>query len=154
MTYQDVLKKIDSILKDTKVAVLATAGRGGLSCAQVCIVNDGSNVFFQTGGGFEKVKNIRENPYVALSCGNYNFKGLATVTGHPRENKDFIKKYSEKFPVAYKSFTDLPNEVLVRIVLTECKIWEIPENVSHKDERLITVNLTNGTIKSDILTKN
>jgi general stress protein 26 len=129
-------KDIVNRLENTKFAVLATADKyGNVSASQVCIVNEGLNVYIQTDRNFEKIKNIEQNKKVALNIGSMYFKGVAKILDHPTQNKKFIEKIKEKHPRTYKSYTNLPNEVLIRIKLTECKIWNVDskENIRNQD---------------------
>ena len=93
MDYIQLENKIINVLDKTLFCVLATANSDGVVCAtQMCLVNDGLKVFIQTDKNFEKVKNIKENKNVAINCGAYYFKGVASIKGHPTENKIFIDK--------------------------------------------------------------
>lgn len=124
--YQILEEKIIDTLKLTKIAVLATADKNGVvSACQMCIVNDGLTVYFQTDSRFDKIKNIGENNNVAVNCGAFYFKGKAEVVGKPCDNAKFVQLMKEKHLRTYESYTNLPNEVLIKIELSECKIWGV-----------------------------
>ncbi|MDR2901815.1 MAG: pyridoxamine 5'-phosphate oxidase family protein [Lactobacillales bacterium] len=124
MEYSEAIAKIEKLLEATKFAVLATANKQGVvSASQMCLINDGLSVYFQTDKTFEKIKNITENPNIALNLGAYYFKGTAKIIGHPTDFPAFIEKIKKKHLKTYENYTNLPNEVLIQVDLTECKIW-------------------------------
>ena len=152
MNYSELEPKILMILEKTPHLVLATANkRGVVSAVQMSFVHDGLTVFMQTDRSFEKVKNIEENPNVALNLGAYYFKGTAKVLGKPKSNKKFIEKIKKKDPSTYAHYTNLPNEVLIEVKLTECKIFGI--NSSTGEETIQVVNLENKTVKTIVCDK-
>ena len=40
----------------------------------MCLINDGLTLYFQTDKSFEKIKNISENPNVAINLGVFLFQ--------------------------------------------------------------------------------
>ncbi len=152
MKYEDVQSKIITHLNTTHFCTLATANKDGVVCAcQMCLVNDGLKVYIQTDKTYEKIKNITENPNVAITCGAYYFKGNANLLGHPTENEWFVNAIKEKHPKTYNRYTNLPNEVLISINLTECKIWGFDNgNKTPNQEVLLVVDLINKTTKEII----
>ena len=124
MKYNDIEKQILNILENSPFCVLATANKQGvISADQMCLVNDGLKVYIQTDKTFEKIENIKENPNVCLNLGAYSFKGIAKIVGHPLKNQTFIDKLKQRHLSTFNEYTSLPNEVLIEIELTECKIW-------------------------------
>jgi general stress protein 26 len=124
MDYDEAIAKVGKLFAATKFAVLATANRDGVvSASQMCLVNDGMTLYFQTDSSFEKIRNIRENPHVAVNVGACYCKGTAELLGHPAEFPDFIEKIRRKHPETYESYTNIPTEILVKVEVSECKIW-------------------------------
>ena len=147
MLYSEIEKRIIKVLEKTPTCVIATANKEGVvSAAQMCLVNDGLKVYLQTDKTFEKVKNIKDNPNVAINLGAYYFKGIAKLSGHPSSNKMFIEKIKEKHLETYNLYTNLPNEVLIEITLTEAKIWGVGN--SKNEKTIMLVNLINKTIEN------
>jgi len=148
LQYQDIENKIIDVLEKTPYCTLATANKKGeISTAQMCLINDGLTIYMQTDKSFEKVKNIKENNFVAINCGAYNFKGRAKIVGHPKENKMFIDRIKKKYPDTYKHYTNLEGEVLIKVKLVECKIWGINSNNSQSKEAILLINFENKTTK-------
>lgn len=155
MNYRQSIEKILNILNVTKYATLATANKSGeVSASQVCIVNNELTVFVQTDKTFEKIQNIKENSNIALNLGAFYFKGKAELLGHPSANPEFIEKIKEKHPETYVNYTNLPNEVLVKITLTEAKIWGGDNSKDiHNQETILIVDLINKTTKTILCDK-
>lgn len=155
MKYEELITRIENVLENTKFAVLATANKEGIvSACQMCIINNGLKVYFQTDSTFEKIKNIKENPHVAITVGAFYFKGIAKIVGHPTTNSDFIEKIKEKHPETYEHYTNLPSEILIEVDLTECKIWGIDNSKDiHNEEVIQVVDLINRTTKQIICNK-
>ena len=129
------------------MCTLATANKSGVvSTAQMSLVSDGLIVYLQTDGAFNKVKNITENPNIAINCGAYNFKGVAKIVGHPKTNKKFLELIKNKHLKTYENYTLLLNEVLIEITLTECKIWDIDSSKNTNKKTITIVNFLNKSV--------
>ncbi len=155
MNYQEVESKILKHLESTAFCVLATVNKKGEVCAsQMCLINDGLTVYVQTDKKFEKVKNITENANVAINAGAFYFKGTAKILGHPSGNARFIEKIKQKHLKTYENYTGLPNEVLIEINLSECKIWggDNKKDV-HNQESILLVDLIHKTLKTIVCDK-
>lgn len=155
MLYKDIENQILKVLENTPFCTLATANKEGVVCAsQMCLINDGLTAYIQTDKTFEKIKNIKENPNVAINCGAFYFKGFAKILGHPTENPLFIEKIKQKHLKTYNHYTNLPNEVLVEIKLTECKIWGVDSKKDiHNQETILIVDLVNKKIEEKVCDK-
>ncbi|MDR0850790.1 MAG: pyridoxamine 5'-phosphate oxidase family protein [Christensenellaceae bacterium] len=155
MNYDEVIKIIEKLFKSTKFVTLATADKlGVVSTAQMCLINDGLKVFMQTDNKFEKLKNIAENPHVAINIGAFNFKGAAKIVGHPTENKVFIKNLKQKHLETYEHYTNLKDEVLIEIELIQAKIWGVDNSKDvHNQETILVVDFKNKTTKTIVCDK-
>lgn len=138
MQYELLLKKITKLLSKTNYVVLATASKDGVvTASKMCVIADGTILYFQTDSNFEKARNIMENPNVAITTQNIYFKGQATIIGHPSENQFFVEKMKERHYQTYENYTDLPNQILIEVILTECRIWGIWQNNEIGDDRVV-----------------
>lgn len=155
MNYKDIEKRVITVLEKTPICVFATADKNGVvTAAQMCLINDGLKVYVQTDATFEKVKNIRENPHVAINCGAYYFKGKAKIVGHPSINPVFIEKIKQKHLSTYNHYTNLPSEVLIEVELTEGRIWGIDAAKDVASQETVTiVDFKNKTTKTIICDK-
>lgn len=151
MEYDELLIKIVKFLSQTNYAVLATASKDGIvTASEMCVIADETTLYFQTDINFEKSKNIMENPNVAITIGNIYFKGQASIIGKARENIFFVNKMKEKHYNTYKNYTDLPNQILIKVELTECRIWGIWKTLQNcnvdKEESIKVLNLKNKSL--------
>lgn len=153
--FNEIVADIERVLGNAKFGVLATASKTGVVCAsQMCLINSGLTVFCQTDNSFEKIQNIKENPNVAINLGSYYFKGTAKILGHPTINNEFIEKLKAKHFSTYEHYTNLPNEVLIKIELTECKIWGVDKGKDiHNQETILIVNFIEKSLNELICDK-
>lgn len=148
MEYDLLLEKITNLLSRVNYVVLATASKDGIvTASKMCVISDGTTLYFQTDSKFEKARNIKENPNVAINIENIYFKGYANITGHPSKNKYFVNQMKEKHFQTYENYTNLPNQILIKVELTECRIWGIWNNINNcnnnKEESIKVLNLKN-----------
>lgn len=154
MEYEKLIKNILILLENTKYVVLATANKKGIvSASKMCIVNEGLTIYLQTDNRFEKVQNIKENKNVAINIDSVYFKGKAKKIGHPSENQIFVKKMKEKHIETYENYTNLPNQVLIEIQLTECRMWRFEMIDGTREEIIKIINLKNNTVENIICDK-
>ena len=154
MTYEMIAQKIDKAFEQVKNVTLATANKSGVvSARSMVLVNDGLKVYMQTDSKFDKIKDINENPNVAISFAGYSFKGKAKTIGHARKNEMFIAKLKEKHLKTYKSYTELPDTVLIEIELTSVRIWGFESDDIHDDVIICDVDFLNKRISQVIYNK-
>ena len=151
MTKEDVIKR----LEESKFAVLATSDKdGNVSASQMCLINDGLDVYFQTDKSSEKISNIKENNKVAINIGSMYFKGVAKIVGHPTKSPKFIELIKEKHLKTYTNYTSLPNEILIKVKLVECKLWDAEVDNPIENKKFIAVyNLLNDKQKTIVCDK-
>ena len=143
LKYEDLIAKIERLFAQTKFATLAYIKSGVPHTAQMCLISDGLDVYMQTDAKFDKTAAIRENPNVAINIGAFNFTGCAEIAGHPSESSWYINAIKEKHPDTHLQYTNLPDEVLLKITLTNAKIWGKVEG----QECLRLIDFSNKTIK-------
>ena len=147
---EEYSKSVDETIKlieNTMFATIATANKNGdVSASKVTIVNDGLDIYFQTDNSFEKAKNIKENNKIAINFGATYAKGIAEIIGKPIQNEMFINKMKKKNIHTYNNYSKLENEVLIRVVLTEIRIWKYEQINGNTIEYLIIIDLKNKTL--------
>lgn len=154
MEYEKLINKILTLLENTKYVVLATANKSGIvSASKMCIVNEGLKIYIQTDNRFKKTQNIKENENIAINIDSVYFKGKAKIIGHPNNNKIFVKKMKEKHIETYENYTDLPNQVLIEIELTECRMWRFEIINGNREEIIKIINLKKQTVENIICDK-
>lgn len=125
-TYKEGKKVLFGALGNSAKMVLATSVNDEVSARTMSIVICGEKFFFQTDAGMDKVKEIEQNPNVALCSKGYQIKGRCKSLGHPllEENKWFIDLFREFYPNAYEKYSHLSNECVYEITPVKAKIWK------------------------------
>jgi general stress protein 26 len=148
--YEKTATLMKSLLKSSEYAVLSTAsGSGVVSASTMCMVSDGLDVYFQTDKNYEKAKNIAENSNVAITLYTAYFKGRAEIIGRPSDNEKFIDILKKKNFRTYENYSLLPSQVLIKVKLSEGRIWKIADG----KEVVTVVNFADQTVRK-ILCKN
>lgn len=143
---KEIEKQVADILENTNICVLATANKGGVINADtMCLINNGTRAYLQTDKNYDKVKNIKDNPNVAITIGNHSFKGVAKVLSHPKNYPWFIEKMKQKHPTTFKQYTMQENEVLIEVEITECKIWGWVSAKDNNSGQMLVADLKNKT---------
>lgn len=142
--YSKYIDETIKLIENTMFATIATANKNGdVSASKVTIVNDGLDIYFQTDSSFEKAKNIKENNKIAINLGATYVKGIAEIIGKPIQNEMFINKMKKKNIHTYNDYSKLENEVLIKVVLTEIRIWKYDKIDGKTEEYLIIIDLNN-----------
>ena len=83
---------------------LATSDGDKIRVGKMRLVSDGLTLWCFTLSLSIKYKQISKNPKVAISDGNLQIEGIASLKGHPHdeENADFLKAYRETQPENYE----------------------------------------------------
>jgi succinate dehydrogenase/fumarate reductase flavoprotein subunit len=117
--------EIIKALETEKTLILATCAENKVTIRPMSHVNDGLTIFFQTGRDYLKMRQIRENPNVAIQVGSYQLEGIAAEEGHPLapENAGFAALLKEKHPDAFARWSPLEEEVVVRVAITNVRQW-------------------------------
>lgn len=99
--------EIVDVLESEKTLVLATCAGSRVTIRPMSHVNDGLSVFFQADSHSLKMRQISENPLVALCVGTYEIEGKATVLGHPLAEGTlfFAEKYKAKHPGSFAKYS-------------------------------------------------
>jgi hypothetical protein len=82
-------------------------------------INDGLDIYFQTGSDYLKMRQIRANQNVAVCVAHYQIEGVATEMGHPlsKENTFFAKAFERKHPGSFAMYSPLSDEVVVKVTV-------------------------------------
>ena len=113
LNYETLAKEIEKQLQKAKEIVLATSADNHVSARLMAPLSDGLLVMMSTGGGSQKVEQMRRNPNVALAIGNLKIEAQAELFGHPSGHPTFLKAYAKKFPLYAKLYKSAPEDVLV-----------------------------------------
>lgn len=117
--------EVVSALEKEKTLILATCADNRVTTRTMSHVNDGLDVYFQTGEHYLKTQQIRANPNVALSVGTYDIEGRAEIIGHPMDesNRFILEMLKDKHPNAVERWSSLQNQVVIKVKLTQARQW-------------------------------
>ena len=140
----EVLKLMD----EASVMVLATSHENRVSARSMSCVHDQLTVLFQTGRSSGKVKQMEQNPNVALCAGSLQIEGIAKIRGHPFEpqNADFVELYKKQHPGPFETYSNLEDEVVIEVEPRLITTWkyekdgpylyflDVPENIARREK--------------------
>ncbi len=97
--------------------VLATSSNDRVTARTISYVNKGLTIYFQTDRNFLKVKQIEQNPNVALCGANVQIEGIAKIRNHPFDtsNEEFIELFKKKHPPAINTYSHLKNGIVIEV---------------------------------------
>lgn len=126
INYNDLKNEIIESLNNKKTAVLATCENNKISARSLSLVNDELTVYFQTDKKFNKCKQIKNNPNVAIAADNIQIEGIAHIVGHPytEENKTFLELYKKKHYISFKMYSKLEDEVVIKVDCKKITLWK------------------------------
>ena len=115
---------IQALEKEMTLA-LATCAGDRVTVRPVSHINNGLQVYFQTGVDSLKIRQIRANQNVALCVGTYQMEGTAQVLGHPldKENAFFANSYKVKHPASFEHYSAFADEVVVSVLIHRVTQW-------------------------------
>ena len=112
------------------VMTLSTSSHERVSSRAVSVVSVGERFYFQTYEEILKYRQLSLNPNAALSFKNFSVEGKCRCIGKPNDEKNhfFITLFKKYFKLAYKQYSDLPNERLFEFTPTLIYSWEYDFN--------------------------
>lgn len=142
LLYNILEEKIINMLGESKVMVLATASHNKVTARSISCVCTGLDIFFQTDSTFVKASQIKENSNVALCFNNIQIEGVAKILGHPLDNENsfFIDLYKRSYENSYKRYSNLQNEILVRVCPSLITLWEYQDGKPYRDYLAVSEN--------------
>ena len=124
LDFDSLSKDFINTLEKEQSIVLATSSKDSVTARTMSHVNDGSDIYFQTGNTSEKFKQIEANPKIAFAIGNMQIEAFAEILGHPKQNPLFIDLYKIKFPRYYEMYTNFEDEVLIKAIPTKVAFYK------------------------------
>lgn len=123
----DILKEeAIQFLGAQKFLVLATSSNDRVTARTMGFVNKGLTIYFQTDRNFLKVKQIEQNPNVALCGANVQIEGIAKIKNHPFDklNEEFIELFKKKHTLAFNTYSHLKNEIVIEVEPRLITFWK------------------------------
>jgi general stress protein 26 len=124
--YTILEQEIIQFLDDHKILILATSANDRVTARSMSCINIGLTIYFQTDKRFIKFEQIKQNPKVALCAGNLQIEGIAEIGNHSLDpsNKEFIELYKINHPDAFKNYSHLENNVVIKVEPTLITLWK------------------------------
>jgi uncharacterized pyridoxamine 5'-phosphate oxidase family protein len=100
LSYDDLKQEVESILRQNRQGVLATAKGDFVTARMVMLLADGLTLYGFSGFTTRKFIQMRANTNVAIGIANLQIEGVATLKGAPLEpeNAGFMKLLQEQRP--------------------------------------------------------
>ncbi|MGN0456647.1 MAG: pyridoxamine 5'-phosphate oxidase family protein [Acutalibacteraceae bacterium] len=107
------------------VMTLSTGSGSRISSRAMSVIIYNESFYFQTDENYLKFKQLAENPNAALCIDNYSIEGRCTVIGAPldEENAFFAEAFKKHFYFAYKAYSELQGERLIKFTPTLIYSW-------------------------------
>lgn len=115
--------------------VLATSSNNRVTVRTISCINKGLIIYFQTDKNFLKVKQIKENPNVALCGANVQIEGIAKIRNHPHDtlNAEFIELFKKKHVLAFNTYAHLKNQIVIEVEPKFITFWKYIDNKPLRD---------------------
>ena len=116
--FQTKLSELRKKIGNHNVMTFSTCAENRVTSRQMSVVAVDGNFYCQTSENFLKYKQIIQNSNVALCFKNFSIEGVCSDVGKPADgsNASVLKAIKKYFPLAYKSYSFLSEERLLKIV--------------------------------------
>lgn len=145
---QDFIKELAKLGSEGEYerAVLATSTGDHVTARKMRFIADGLTLYCYTIRNNRKHKQILENPNVAVVVGYIQVEGVASIEGHPLEEKNahFIRVFQETQPEFYerykKNFKNPElDAVLIKVVPRRIALLKYPDAAAGREESSLDI---------------
>jgi uncharacterized pyridoxamine 5'-phosphate oxidase family protein len=113
LKYNELLEEIIQKLQSAKEIILATCADNKVTARMMCPLNDGLTIMFGTNKNSTKIKQIKQNPNIALAIENLKIEAIAEIFGSPKRNTFFNNEYPKKYPHLGDTYPENPDDILI-----------------------------------------
>lgn len=108
------------------VMTLSTGSDSRISSRPVSVIIYNGCFYFQTEENYLKFKQLSKNPNAALCVDNYSIEGRCAFIGTPTDEKNcfFSEAFKKHFYFAYKAYSELQGERLIKFTPTLIYSWK------------------------------
>jgi len=124
LNFEELSAEIEKKLRKARSMSLATRAGEGVAARTVCCQNDGMTAFFITHKDSDKVKQMRDNPNVALVIDNMRITAEAELFGHPQGKPEYMRINKKKFPIYAKIYKSTSDDLLILFHPVKIKIYK------------------------------
>jgi hypothetical protein len=114
--------------KESTITLATCAGKR-VTIRPMSHIRRGSDLYFQTGENSLKMRQIAENPSVAIACGAFEIEGEAVPQGRPLDDPWFAETYRAKHPEPFARYSALPDEIVVKVTIRRVRQWQYVDGV-------------------------
>ena len=114
------------ILKNNMIGVLSTSFIDKVTSRNMCIVNIGLDIYFQTNKKYNKYIQMTKNKNVSLCFSNISIEGTAEEVGswEDEDNKEILELYKDKHASSYEKYGNLDGQVAFKIIPKKISYWK------------------------------
>lgn len=133
LDYETLKKEFFHHLEQEGSLVLATASDQHVTARMISHIILDEAIYFQTDQTFEKVKQIKINPNVALCVGNIQIEGTAILLGHPFTCPPFLEKFSRVHTDSKEQYSKMKDEVVIKVDPKKVVFWKYEDGKPLRD---------------------
>ena len=138
LDFDKLVEEKIKFLREHHTIVLATSTYDKVTARTVSYAAEGLDFYILSWDHHEKIRQIKENPNVALARDNSSIQGVAEILGNPLDEKsrtgaEAIKK---KRPKEFEIFSRIPGMIMVKVTPRYIKSWVRVDNrflIEHLD---------------------
>ena len=126
-------------LDSEQTITLATCAGNRVTIRPMSQIRSGHDIYFQTSEGSLKIRQIAQNPSVAIHCATFEIEGEASARGRPLDldNQWFAEAYRAKFPGHFARYSALPDEIVVKVSIHRVRQWQYIDGAPHLAETML-----------------
>ena len=133
LNFDSLAKECITFLEREQSITLATSLNDKVTARTMSHVNDGLDIYFQTGNTSEKFRQIESNRNIAFAAGNMQIEAFAEILGHPSQNPLFTDLYKTKYPQYYSLYSNSEDEVVIKAVPQKITFYKYIDGKPCKD---------------------
>jgi general stress protein 26 len=150
-SHDESLAKIQDLIKDTRIAMLTTAGEDGKLYSRP-MATQGTRfqgeVWFLTRQDSGKVNEIRHDAHVNIAYANPKDSSFVSLSGRAQVSKDRAKIHELWNPL-YKAWfpkgEDDPEITLLKVTVEDAEYWDAPSNAIVRNYQILRAAVTRGS---------
>ncbi len=146
----EALAKIQDMIKNIRIAMLATAGTDGCIYSRPMATQETrfqGELWFLTRQDSGKVNEIRHDAHVNVAYADTENASFVSLSGRAEVSKDRERIHQLWNPI-YKAWfpdgVDDPNIAAIRVVVEEAEYWDAPSNAIARNLQILKAAVTGG----------
>jgi nitroimidazol reductase NimA-like FMN-containing flavoprotein (pyridoxamine 5'-phosphate oxidase superfamily) len=138
LDFEKLVEEKINFLREHHTIVLATSKDDEVTARTVSYATERLDFYILSWDHHEKIRQIKENPNVALARDNISIRGVAEILGKPLNEKSRTgaKAIQKKRPKEFEIFSRIPGMIMVKVTPSYIKSWVKVDNklsIEHLD---------------------